>query len=908
MSLRKRWFGPEWQHRDAERRARAVSSANDAALLDQLPEIARTDTDEAVRLAALKRLNSEAVWRQAHAGDTAARVRDAARHALIQHLLHSEDAGERDQRVSWIESLGDRELSRRAAREARDRDLRRALLENIQAQGFLGDCAVSEADDELAEFLIGRIEQSSTLDRIAPAIKKRSKRRHQALLARRAALQGEVTGRAADTELRSRLIVRAERLARGDNDGDRKATAEELDGEWKTLGPCADETLQRRFEGAMRIVRQSFAPRPSTTATAAASGTSEPAAPALPPELVSLGDQATALATQPLTQESEGVLNQLISTFDRFRNQHLRGGDALQDEFKRIQALIGELQARVEARRTAESKPSTANAKKPSASDAGSGSESDPGDSIRQRLLTAEAALDAGNLTAAWTALGDARRPLDRLHGRQRPQKLVADLGRLGNRLREMRDWLHWSNNELRERLIERVGEIDTEALHPDAVTARLKELRSRWNELEQAERMPGEKRRHTAPQGQWRRFQKACQQAFDAAKPYLEQRSEVRQAELKELQQFIEEAQAVAADRERNGRDLLRYQRAAREAIRNLDALPPRKRGEMATALRSLMDALSSGLDRHFEAIADEKRRLIAEARKLVHERERDQAIERAKALQAAWKQAGRTRRKLDDQLWREFREPIDPLFADLEQARDQHLAEQQARTDAMTRLCEQAEELAAAQDPQAAAGPMNGLREAFEQAGRPPGALRNRFEHAVARHEARLSDLHRADARRQQAGLEKLADAVQQGWEALAAGEMLAEVPEPEADLIDDPVYASLRERLDTLQNPSRIEAFREQVGSNASAARAVVIEMECISGLETPAPDQEQRMAVQVRRLSDRLGRGSARPDLDAERMQLRRRWYDSLPHDPALHKELARRFRAAEEILDQMSRGS
>jgi len=49
------WFAPKWKQQDAEVRASAVAKGEEQALLDALPEIARSDDNASVRMAALAR-------------------------------------------------------------------------------------------------------------------------------------------------------------------------------------------------------------------------------------------------------------------------------------------------------------------------------------------------------------------------------------------------------------------------------------------------------------------------------------------------------------------------------------------------------------------------------------------------------------------------------------------------------------------------------------------------------------------------------------------------------------------------------------------------------------------------------------------------------------------------------------
>ncbi|MEX0916401.1 MAG: DUF349 domain-containing protein, partial [Wenzhouxiangellaceae bacterium] len=562
----------------------------------------------------------------------------------------------------------------------------------------------------------------------------------------------------------TQLIAQAEKLARGEFSGDRKAEAERLTDLWQELAD-PEPHLARRFEGAMRIVRSALAPRPPRPVPEPAEADS----PGADPELEKLGEKAQQMATQPASDKTAAALNQLISAFDRHWNTLQSPGPADQAVRERFQALIGELQARLEMSRESHSRPQARPAQ-------GSGNRSGPDPErareLEQALDKADQALESGDIAASSEAIRAARSLYDRMPQPQRTREAAGRLARMAGKLKEMRDWQHWSNNKLRERLIERVGEIDAGNLHPDAVTERLKELRQRWKELDEQEVLPGDKRRFSAPQGQWRRFQRACKEAFDAARPYLEKRSEVREQSHQELQEFLEAAGRGGDDPETPTDKLIRYQRAAREAIRNLDTLPPKQRGKAASALRELMDSISAALDRHFEAIENDKRRLVAEARKLAHEKDRAVAIDRAKSLQAEWKKAGRGRRKIEDQLWNEFREPIDPLFEDLKQERDERKQAEHRHAEALKQICARAEALAEADDPQSVAGQIAGLEDEFNQHASVPPALRKRFEQALGRFQQQVRSARDARAHARLAHLIALDDRLQETWQQMLGG----------------------------------------------------------------------------------------------------------------------------------------
>jgi len=904
MSFKERLFGPPWESKDADARARAVAGSTDPRLSERLAAIAAEDSDDAVRIAALKRMADESAWLSARSADPDRKIRAAADHFLLRAVCERPAGDRLDARLAWLEALDTSDALRRVAAHAADAEMRAAALDRINSPGFLGDCLVSEPDDAIAERVLKRLEQVSTLKRIADQLRKKHKSRHQAVLRRLADLESETESERHDArdELAVQLIGQAEKLARGEFSGDRKAEYERLESRWQAL-TAPEPHLARRFEGAMRIAKSALQPRPAR-ATVIDATPDPPAAGDV--ELEQMVERAQAMAGQPAGEKTPDELNKLMSAFDRHWNTLRKPGPAEEALRERFRALSGELQARLQARQKTSAAPAGKAGDKSGDQAASAGDA--PGDSELERALEhADQALAAGDIAQSHEAIRAARSLHDKRPGRGRSDDVGGRIARMAGKLKEMRDWQHWSNNKLRERLIERVGEIDAENLHPDAVTERLKELRQRWKELDEHEVLPGDKRQFAAPQGQWRRFQRACKEAFDAARPYLEKRSEVREQSHRELQEFLEDARRVAGDPDTPNEKLIRYQRAAREAIRNLDTLPPKARGKAAGALRELMDSISASLDRHFEAAENEKRRLIAEARKLAHEKDRAVAIDRAKALQAEWKKAGRGRRKVDDQLWNEFREPIDPLFDDLKKERDERKQVEHEHAEALKQICLRAEELAAADDPESVAGQVSGLEEEFNRHAAAPPALRKRFERALDRYREQVRSAREAQAEAKRAHLAALGKQLQSTWEARQADkappskDSLPEVPE------DDAVARRLLARLEQMIESTDIDALRRDVDALTEKAHQIVTEMECLSGLESPEEDRQRRMDYQIHRLSNRLGGGAAKADLDSERAELQRRWIESFPHDTEQAGRLKKRFESADKILKQMTAG-
>ncbi len=897
MNLRSKFFKKPWQHRDSATRLRAVREGEDAELKAELPRLAQFDESAEVRLAALQRLNSEPFWLDARLRETEAEIIQAADHYLAREILRSERPDLESARLEWLALISDYELLRRIASASPAMALRRAALARIPAQGFLGDCYINEKDDALAAELLPRIDQTSTLERIVQQARKRSKQRAQAAAERLETLR-IAAGQAVPGQTASeRLVQAAEALARGQLSGDLARQFADLKRDWDSSSEHP-EPLALRFQGAVKIIEATLRRR-----------NEEPAAKAPPP-----ADAAPVEADQPPAAHAElsaaadfirttirkgsgADVRELLAHWDRVWNK-LRQPSPADEALKRdMLPMLRELQAQVQMQsQTKTATPTQGDSTAPEKV------------SFQVQLDQIAEHLESGDLSAAQENIRALRSEFDRLPRRQR---LPADGGRLQRmegRLREMRNWQHWSNNKIRDELIEQMERLPDSGQHPDAIMAALKKARAEWKRLEALEVLPGDKRRFAAPPGQWRQFQAACKKAFEAGKPYFEKRDRLLQDNLDTLLAFVQAGHEAAQRESADTSELLGFLRKARQAIRRMDDLPAKKRGESAAALRELMNVLSKRLDECFEAVESSKRRLVAEARALSHEKDLQTAIDKAKALQSQWQKAGSGRRKVEQQLWQAFREPIDPLFEKLKSDQDQRRQVEQSARAELQALCDQAEALAELAEPELehARGRMLGLiDEWLTQEGRPE-SLNRRFERAEQRLEQRLQKFRQQQKRGEQEALGSLAEQIQQLWNQRCQGhggdlsEHLAAGPDHGQG--GAALVALARKIAAPEFEPDTMQA---RVQQNLQAARQIAVEMEFLSGLDTPEADQSLRMDYQVQRLARRMSEREQQPDLATELQQLKTRWYQSLPLPPTQYAELASRVKKAQDILRGMA---
>ncbi|MEE4639433.1 MAG: DUF349 domain-containing protein [Wenzhouxiangella sp.] len=894
MNLRSKFLKKPWQQKDPEARAAVVREHKDPELNAELPQLAQHDESALVRLAALERINSEPFWLDARLRESDPAIVQAADRFLGRSILKCDEPDLEAARLEWFALLEDSDLIRKIAAGAPTLALRRAALKGISAQGFLGDCYASEPDDTLAAELLPRIQQTSTLERVVEKLRGRNKRRARSAaeaLERLRSVSGDGQAGQASSE---RLVQEAEQLARGSFSGDPEQLLADLRSRWQAE-PDHPEALAHRFESALRIAvaaRQRPAPsEPDSTAHAA------PAMPETPVPDARLSAAADQIRTQ-IRHEREIDPAELLASWDRAWNQ-LASVAAADEQLKLdMLPLLRELQAQIQ-QRLKQQTPS------PDRSSAAEG-ESDSTDFDR-RLDDVAKVLEAGDIGQANERIRELRRDFDRLPPRRRPGPVGGRLQRMEGRLKEMRDWQHWSNNQIRDELIGQIESLPDSGQHPDAITAALKKARTEWRRLEALEVLPGDKRRFAAPTGQWRRFQNACKNAFEAAKPFFEKREQVQQDNLETLEAFVKAGQAAAVNPNSGSGDLLGFMRKARQAIRRMDDLPPKARGSSAAALRALMDQLSKRLDELFETVESNKRRLVAEARTLAHEKDLKTAVEKAKALQQQWQRAGAGRRKVEQQLWREFREPIDPLFERLKGEQTQRRESDQQALAAMEELCKQAEDLAKVPDEEldGASSRLSGLLQQWLRQDGRPQRLNQRFERAERKLQQRREARRTQALAREQEQLWSLAETLQNLWAERCEGrteDVSNRIPKATQN---DTLSAALIDVARSIATADfDLDQLKTMVDGNLEAARQVAVEMEFLSGLDTPEADQQLRMDYQVQRLARRMSERERQPDLATEAAELQARWLKSLPHPPNAHGELLRRYRRAREVIEGM----
>jgi DNA repair protein SbcC/Rad50 len=456
------------------------------------------------------------------------------------------------------------------------------------------------------------------------------------------------------------------------------------------------------------------------------------------------------------------------------------------------------------------------------------------------------------------------------------PAPLHSELAPIRERESELQRWLNWSNNRRRKAIC---GEIEKlSAAHPDAMANRLRELRDEWTRLSALT---------PAPQALEQRFQNLSNRLLRSARPYFDKRDEVRRTHSDEVNRVL--ARADALGESDDWKSMLALRTELSTALRSLDQVEPRGRSAFAKRIKTHIDKIGARIAAHDAEVEQAKTKLIAAAEKLGEVSDARDIARQARELQKQWTALGSGRRSLDQKQWRLFRAACDAAFGKLDEQRkerDEKVSVQRAEAVVIVERLESAASSDAEADVLRTA-----LRDAEAQwrtgADR---ALEQRFREA----RDSISRLVKDASRKKRLRRFTLALRKYRLVRSIESGRVMRESIVEEWSQIGDShadFDGALQSRFDTTTGDT----------ADTDAASDVLVRLESLAGVESPAHDRQRRMNLQVRRLSSRL-RGGATQDTESELTALMAEWFALGPVSDAAFDE---RFdRAAQATIDTL----
>jgi hypothetical protein len=926
---------PEWRHADAARRAAAVAASSESELLDALPAIARADTESRVRIAAIRRLEDPGLLRPLATSERDAAVIEVIAERLL-HFACTAGVPPDESARAWIASLPLAPRTR-IARDANHAGWRRAALAGIDRPALLVERCLADPDPALRLELLAQIDDLESLERIAQKARRDDKR-----LARLASERGQSLRLAAGdpAALRAVALAVGERLAalRREPSATLSAGLAQLESEWQPLAAQVDAATAAIVGGHFAQARAALArasgeaPTPPSTPAQQADDATRPApatptsaaadlAAATPEDSVGLDNlrRMVDACTSRAAELDAETLDGLLAGFDAAWQELPQRGPSAALVRARFDALVAAARDRFTAARAQAETERRARV-----------------DAFQTALVALAAAIGEANvaaargaaerLDAAITALGevprDARR--DEASARQGLAKLIAHQ--------------RWSLNRQRADLGDAAEALLGQGLHPDAVAARVRELREAWEHLDAIARAAGDE--PDSESGLARRFRGLTGKVLAPTRRYFSERQKVRAARAGEFEALAEPLDSGAID----DRTLALRRRAVASALRQLDDVDPARRGELGRKLRAALARLDASRSERAESAELARRRLLSNLGRRLARAELSTALAAARDAEAEWLKLPRVRADLERTLRAELDALVRPWYereqagrSEAEAARETTVREAEsiaAELDALARVADaspsEIEHRIAGlrrrwqtlEDAQRPAAPVHERRDQQRplrperRPERPSILPTRRFEGALkAAEAAHAASLVRAeaDARVRRAAPLMALRALEAEATRVARGEQ-AIAPRPAAELApplsDDSMLPTVsRARRDAavavIEGRGDLVDWIDRVEAAGTQALELAVCAECIAGIDSPADDAATRRRIQVGRLESRM-RGGAALDPQAELLAIEDTFNALGPIDAAVVDAAGSRIASAAAALRSAQR--
>ncbi len=875
--------------------------------IDALASIKSPDVE--VRKAALTAIDDLTVLSDRAQNDSDAKIKQIALAKLKVELISPRrNLSERTRVLNVVDSA----TLEYVAKSAPEAELRRAALAKITRNGFLGDRAISDPDSAIRLELIQRIEAPNTLERISEAARTKDKAVYRAASEKLSAAKF-AAGDQKELDTRALALCAALEALLRNPPSDVEAKLAAIDKDWQALSEKASSALAIRFNGTRgtlerivhppepaQVVEQTAAEAPETSAIVLSSG--------LDLEL------ADAMRRVSDAIAAEHVRLDTLDSLQRSVDARFAAIQASSDDVAAMANIRAQLAA---ARDSIRADAATRQAKVDAQADA-----------ARALIKKFADAVEAGDLAAARAQ----EKLLDAKKSELGAVLAAADKRSLGDakaKLGKLLGWERWSANKHRIELCDEAQALAASGLHPDALQAKITELKARWAELDKLDGLDAEAAKAL---GIGKRFRALCFEAIKPAQGYFDKRKELRGLKREETEILITRAQAILASEEiATPKTLLDARGDLSERMRNLDQLDPKARAVLSKQIREINDGLSEKLNEQRKVAETDKRKLIARLRRDLIGAEPGAAIAAAKTAQSEWKTLSRADRKIEDELWAELRGLVDPHFASAKAADEKlRVAETEkaaAAEDIINRTRALVSDVQAEHSVASALEKLENEWRAHMQADVPvekPNARReggrdvagrdgfgrdDRGAKAGGKGGARGDDRHveRDRERSKDRAFDAAVAQVQQAVAAVEANKLIAQrqlavqksalcLELESAWLAGAAVeFSDIRARWDALASlpaaqesalSRRFEATlasaqsgavadAAQLEQNAGQAAAIAMALEYLTGRESPAALKAQRMQYQVQRLSTKLSQGSSE-SAEAEIARLSSEW--------------------------------
>ncbi len=438
----------------------------------------------------------------------------------------------------------------------------------------------------------------------------------------------------------------------------------------------------------------------------------------------------------------------------------------------------------------------------------------------------------------------------------QIPAHISSQLEQLDEALHKLQDWKDYAVLPKKHELIAQLEALDGSKEHPENIATKIKRIQDEWRALSKGGK--------DQDQELWEKFHELAQKVYQPCRDYFAEQANIRQNNLNSCKQLVVQLKDYLEHYnwlEANWKDVEKVIRVARQEWRNYTPTERAATQPVLNEFEAVLASIQQKLTDEFNKNAALKKELIVQAQQLSTLTDSRKATDEVKQLQVRWQSIGPSMRKEEQQLWREFRDMCDAVFAKRQQQSAEFKAELDANLDVAKKLQHEVETLTSltAQALIDARKRVDEIRQEFGGLGQFPKAqvneIKTTFTQAVEAFEKKISDERSALKQQVWVNLFNANNLVRLHELALVKGQASDEtVLQAQIEAITHWPAGGLKA---IQQKMSRANASAD-IEENVLALRNLCVRADILTDSPTPASEQPLRTAFQVNQLQQNFGR--------------------------------------------------
>ncbi len=500
---------------------------------------------------------------------------------------------------------------------------------------------------------------------------------------------------------------------------------------------------------------------------------------------------------------------------------------------------------------------------------------------IKSALETLEANINDGHIKNAKQLQSKARKLLKQIPT-QNDKSLSHRFSSLTEQLDELKDWQGFATAPKMEQLCTEMAALISAQIDATQLAQKIHDLQEQWKSLGG---LP-DKQQH---QALWVRFKTAADTAYEPCKQYYQDLSRIKQHNKEQKEEICQQLESFYEQNDWQNADWKAIQGLMNQVSLEYKKYTPVENSAHKTLQARFHQAnklIQDKISEFYQDNADQKQQKINSAKELFEQDDLNSAIESCKSLQQEWKTIGSAGRQ-EHSLWKTFREQCDALFNRRSEQNEAHKQQVSQEKNKAQSLLEEANVLAEKSDKESLST-LKTLKASLSELDLPQGFLEQKLQQIV-RIEETIKNNQQKSAQQ----------AKQQLWfSAIDLSDKLAlwEL-NPEQD------KATLETQIQEAKLPKGVlEVFNKRINDTQVCGDDdylnLCLELEISLDVESPAGDQAARMALQVKRLQQNMGK--KQPDAQEQLQTIKMNWF-ALRASTEQYSQYSSRFTSALNLV-------